>query len=255
MKYLSIGTTQIFKDLMLDIKNQDNAKFSGGIWATEQNEKFDNYNPWIDYILSNPHILFHKNLISNGELSGVLITLKSNAKIFNLIKRNDLEFLKQKYSNGNGWINFELLSQDYDGIYINLFSLQRELEDRDLEGIRTFAVNSLNIFNIDAISYYQEIKVIIDKELIFNRYEIPNYKIIVDDNKKTILASSPLCTQVIGNIINYLKSHNLELSASNFNLVKQLFQEEIKNAISELTDSKNDLNLEDLLIRKCFTSI
>lgn len=255
MKYLSVGLTNIYRELFLDIKNGKDAKFSGGIWATEQLENIDRYNPWVDYILSNPYILFYKNLLNKDSLSGVLITLKDDAKIFNLKHKSDLEFLKTNYPSNNGWIDFETLSKDYDAIYVNVFYLKNELDKEEADIINTFAVSSLTIFNADAISYYQKAYILIDKGLAFNKYELPTYKIIISDEKKYLQSISVKCKELIEKIKDYLMENNIALNASTYNQIKSIFHEEINNAIREFSDSKNDPNLEEVLIRKCFTSI
>lgn len=73
--------------------------------------------------------------------------------------------------------------------------------------------------------------------------------------KKYLQSISVKCKELIEKIKDYLMENNIALNASTYNQIKSIFHEEINNAIREFSDSKNDPNLEEVLIRKCFTSI
>ena len=175
--YLSVGTNKILKDLEQPIKN-GNPKPTGGLWATIYDESYPNYNPWIEVLSTKPHILFYKNPKGNPFIiPSVLITLKDSARIFKLNNINQLEFLKKHYPTNDNWIDFESLSQDYDGLYIDLFAVCKDAPFKIKRQLAPFAISSLIIFNLNSIKYYQEATVNIEPydyefETEFNFYEI-----------------------------------------------------------------------------------
>lgn len=175
--YLSVGTNQLIKELHQPIKN-GNPKPNGGLWATINDENYSNYNPWIEYLSINPHIIFYKNKKSNPFLlPAVLITLKESAKIFMLKNINQMEYLKKYYPTSENWIDFEKLSEDYDGIFIDLTELYKNASKEDKKKIASFSVSSLILFNLDCIKHYQQATVDIEPfdyeyEREFIKYEI-----------------------------------------------------------------------------------
>ena len=153
MQYLSVGTNQILADLHQPIRNGQ-IKPTGGLWATIHDPNYPNYNPWIEVLSIHPHILFYKNLHSNPFLlPASLITLNTNAKIFIIKTKNQLEFLKKYYPTNDDWIDFEKLSQDFDGIFLDLDRILQNISPEDRRKIKTFAVSTLIIINLNCITH------------------------------------------------------------------------------------------------------
>lgn len=240
MEFLSVGTDYLSSDLFQNIENTASSKPYGGIWATPQNPNFPNYNEWADYLCRNPHILYYKSDYP-FLLPASLLTLKENANIFNISSLEDLNFLKQEFP-FNNWIDFEKLSQYYDGIYINLSKL-KELSQKDIEKLLTFSVNTLIIFNPNTIKHYKSANISIE----FTS-SIPEYKINIDTSTNYIEPPSIDITILIETIRRYISDNNIENTQENYELIRRIFSEKIKETLKYNHAPKKEL----LLIRKVF---
>lgn len=240
MEFLSVGTDYLSSDLFQSIENTASSKPYGGIWATPQNPNFPYYNEWIDYLCRNPHILYYKSDYP-FLLPATLITLKENANIFNISSLENLNFLKQEFP-FNNWIDFEKLSQYYDGIYINLSKL-KELSQKDIEKLLTFSVNTLIIFNPNAIKHYKSANISIE----FTS-SIPEYKINIDTSTNYIEPPSIDITILIETIRRYISDNNIKNTKENYELIRRIFNEKIKETLKYNHAPKKEL----LLIRKVF---
>lgn len=200
MQYLSVGTNQILADLHQPIRNGQ-IKPTGGLWATIHDPNYPNYNPWIEVLSIHPHILFYKNLHSNPFLlPASLITLNTNAKIFIIKTKNQLKFLKKYYPTNDDWIDFEKLSQDFDGIFLDLDRILQNISPEDRRKIKTFAVSTLIIFNLNCIKHYQKATVdIVPFDFEFEN-EFTDYQIIIDEEIKHISDSSQEFSSLIADI-------------------------------------------------------
>ncbi len=201
-KYLTIGTNQILADLHQPIRNGQ-IKPTGGLWATIHDPNYPNYNPWIEILSLHPHILFYKTLHRNPFLlPASLITLTDNANIFTISTPYQLEFLKKYYPTSDNWIDFEKLSQDFDGFFLDLDNIIKDLLPDDREKVKEFAVSTLIIFNLNAIKHYQEATVdIVPFDFEFEN-EFTEYQIIVDAQIKQISEKSNEFASLIINIKN-----------------------------------------------------
>lgn len=192
-RYLTVGTNDIKTDIFRKIQDSPlngSIKPSGGLWLTDFNLSFPNYNSWVDYILSHPYILFYKNKSSDPFIQPCsIISLKDNVNIFYLSNLEQYEFLIKNYDKNKNRFSFEQLSHYYDGIYIDLFSLMDFLPPDNIKLFLTFGVNSLILFNLDCIDYYHPgiIKIEpFDYECNLNRGFI-HYDIKWDNEKKGYL--------------------------------------------------------------------
>ena len=178
-KYLSVGKSTLNSNLFMNIKN-NGIKPLGGLWATKQDTQKRNSNAWIEHIFENPPILLFKY---NNNLDSILLTLEDNANIFILKTQKDLEFLKINFPSENGLIDYESISKCYDGLFINIHQL-------DVTAMMKFSVNSLILFNLDCINYYQKCKISIeshDFEEYYGEYrEFTDYIISVDEEKQQV---------------------------------------------------------------------
>lgn len=157
-KYLSVGTNLIKNELFREIQDSSKSgsiKPSGGFWLTEFNKDFPKYNSWVDYILYiYPYVLFYKTNGNNPfKQKCVLVTLKDCANIYNLSNLQEYNYLLDNYS-VNEEISFRKLSDDYDGVYVDLSSLLKCLDSKDYAKVRSFGVNTLLLFNLGCIDYY-----------------------------------------------------------------------------------------------------
>ena len=159
MEYLTVGTNEIKKELFIPIKdNEVNIyKPKGGLWLTEYNEKYKNYNAWVDYLIDNPDIFFYKNREANiWKQPCSLVTLKENTNIFMLENNTDYSYLKNNYPLDDKRFSYEMLVHKYDGSYVDTLKLLKDTNDNNaLKLIMQFAVNSLVLFNLDCIDYYK----------------------------------------------------------------------------------------------------
>lgn len=233
MNYLSIGTNTLNKDLFLDIKNTSTSKPQGGIWATEHELRYTTYNSWVDYLCDHPHLLFYKNY-GFPNLPAVYLTLEENAKIFNLATEEDINYLKEQYPYNN-WIDFEKLSKDYDGIFINTYALHHNPQ------IKPYSVNTLILFNPNSIKYYQVTTVVIERLDIDNPAEMYEYRIDISEEK--IIPKESL------NYIELFEKAKEYLMINNQGTKEETIEKFLKEFMSDNFPHK------DLLARKLTTSI
>ena len=191
MKYLTVGTRKISYELfspVMDVCEQ--IKPIGGLWLTEYNEAHKNYNVWVEYLINNPQVLFYMSRnYSMWENPCSLVTLKDNTNIFYLKNKEDLKYLIVNYPHNNGNFSYQQISNIYDGIFIDMYKLLNQVSNYELcRQLFKFSVNSLILFNLDCIDYYQPGIVSIEP---FNyecdECEIQNYEINIENVKKKIL--------------------------------------------------------------------
>lgn len=252
--YLSVGTNQILEDLHQPIKN-GKPKPSGGLWATIYDKNYPNYNPWIEFLSITPHVLFYKRSKSNPFLiPAVLITLKDSARIFTLKNNSQLEFLKKYYPTSDNWIDFENLSKDYDGIFIDLASIYHDVDTIDKCQLAEFAVSSLIVFNLDCIKHYQKATVDIEPFDYEYEHEFSIYQIIIEDELQDIMSIDADTEK----LINQIKSENPipPMDEKSFNTK---YDELLTNFITTFKEKKASTEspevLKLLLSRHIFRSI
>jgi hypothetical protein len=190
MQYLTVGTREITSEAFTCVEDTDirNIKPRGGIWLTRY--QGENYNEWIDFIIDDPVIFYYKSRdYSLWEQPCSLVTLKDDAEIFNLCHRNDLEYLLNNYPIDKYKFSYKKMSMTYDGIYIDMYSLLREVKDDELrQRIYKFGVNTLILFNIECIDYYEPGTVSITPfDYEYGACEFPEYKINIKKEKKKVL--------------------------------------------------------------------
>ena len=130
----------------------------------------------------------------------------------------------------------------YDGIYINLSKL-KELSQKDIEKLLTFSVNTLIIFNPNTIKHYKSANISIE----FTS-SIPEYKINIDTSTNYIEPPSIDITILIETIRRYISDNNIENAKENYELIRRIFSEKIKETLKYNHAPKKEL----LLIRKVF---
>lgn len=249
MNYLTVGTNKISTDLFQNIENKSGPKPYGGIWATPHNELYTGYNEWVDFLCVNSYMLYYKNSNDPYNLPACFITLKDDVQIFEISKKEDIEYLKQKFPH-NDWIDFEKLSQHYDGIYINFNKLKHNLDKDMLNQILPYVVSTLILFNPYCIKYYQKAQVTLER--IGNATNpLLEYKIIIEEKKETIENPNKKIETLLESIRKFIQENHLSLNEESFELIKKIFNIDIKETLSSIDISKSEL----LLIRKSFQSI
>lgn len=192
MKYLTVGTRELREDLLYkieDIEDISHIKPRGGLWLTKQYDDCKTFNEWVDYIIENPRILCLKNkspYIFTQPCS--LVTLKEDAKVFNLNTMDKFKELIRKYPYENTKFSYEELSKDYDGIYVDIHGVIRdEKREKIVDQFRRFSIDSLILFNLDCIDYYQSGNIEIEPfDLEFPTYDY-YYEINIEDERKRVI--------------------------------------------------------------------
>jgi len=156
--FLTVGTSSIQKEFMrpiIEAPNNYSTKPYGGIWLTEYD--MINGNEWLMHLLSSG-FLFHQKFSKEA----CVIHLKDDAKILTINTKEDLLKYASIYPNKTQklllnqaliLLDFQKISQEYDGIYFN--ARNQSLSQYKDE----WAVNSLNLFNLDAIKCYEPLTI------------------------------------------------------------------------------------------------
>ena len=192
MKYLTVGTDEIREDLLKRVEDTDlrsSMKPRGGLWLTEFDENLVNFNRWVDFMMLRPNILFHKNRGSNPFIQPCsIVTLNDDTNLYVLHNRESLDYLMKCFPY-DGKFSYEDLSHYYDGIYVDLGGLYHSDYDKNvLSKFSSFDVNSLILFDLGCIDYYQSGSVVIepfdpDDSYSHDRY----YEINYNKEKKKVL--------------------------------------------------------------------
>lgn len=247
MGYLSIGSGFISSDLFLKIKNTDGIKPTGGIWATNYDLKYENYNEWVDYLCANPYILYYQNVENPHKLSATHIILKEDANIFMLDSLEKIMFLKEKYPY-NGWVDFEKMALFYDGIYVDIHKIMDIKDELSYMIAKAFSVSTLLLFNPYSIKYYQKASVDLSNIDFNNRYEFGEYTITLE-NKLLQVQDTSLDVQILIEIIKrYIIKNNIQINGENIEKIKKIFQ----GSINEALKYQNIPQKDSLLVRKVF---
>ena len=247
--YLHVGTNYLNNITFQSVKDDIFPnKPNGGLWLTCQDPKNTIGNEWIEYLSWHPFIAIYAHYLNlNGTMVCLLIELKNNAKIFTLDSFNKLNYLNQKYPKDN-FFSYEALSQDYDGIYIDIYKFYSLPIYK--EYFEQFSVNTLLLFNFDCISHYFPGSITIedlDENYNFNFYQINL------SSKKQEITPIPLKYQLFQAKVNkflikYLKEQEIKITNINnsqtlINLVKEKYDLEIKTLAHENNLSESQLTL------------
>ncbi len=160
---------------------------------TVYDERYPNYNEWVDYMLEDSNTFYFKSLnYSIWEQPCSLVALKEDANILVLDSREKLDRLRQKHPLANDKFSYEAISNMYDGIIVDmnklLYNGDTVSDDKTRRQINRFGVNSLILFNLDCIDYYQSGVVSIEPfDFEYGYNEGTSYTINIEDTKKKIL--------------------------------------------------------------------
>lgn len=156
MKYLNVGINSIDETKFNPIKNRNSKKPFGGLWTTKYQN--NGYSSMIDYYCNYPEFLENKYPGYSEGIPGVIITLKSDAKIFELDSFEKLQYLKDNFSL-NDWFDYEKLAKYYDGISIEI----SKFKHKDDDPFKSFAVDTTILFNLESIESYEKITITIEE--------------------------------------------------------------------------------------------
>lgn len=177
-EYIMIGapiiTREIFRKVLRPLNNYG-FKPSGGFWASEHANNIGYISDWFSYLLDANSIARYKNLNQS-----TIFTLKDNAKILIINNYEKTLELARKYpsyhhllgyyskiNNSNSIFDFEKLSKDYDGVYIDFKYFNNQMNTKVFDA---FSVSSLLLFNLDCIKEYRSTYINFD---IDNPYSFP----------------------------------------------------------------------------------
>ena len=180
-----------------------------------------------------------------------LYDLQQREKLWNIIEdmleANDSWFVKELGWWGRHWdvenyLMEKIFVPHLYRIRKNLSKL-KELSQKDIEKLLTFSVNTLIIFNPNAIKHYKSANISIE----FTS-SIPEYKINIDTSTNYIEPPSIDITILIETIRRYISDNNIENTQENYELIRRIFSEKIKETLKYNHAPKKEL----LLIRKVF---
>lgn len=197
--FLTVGIDYLDKKQFRNIRNRDQFKPINGLWTTHQDINVPWHNPWIDYLIFNNHSVFNLKYgqYTDYVLPAVFFTLKKKARILIISSRKDVENLHNNYPYGSNvfFVDYEKLSADYDGIFFNTYAIF-QCEHLDSEffntGVSPLCVNTLILFNLECIKYYQKSEVRITPYVSGNSVylEKGTYRIEVSNKHLPVLDSS-----------------------------------------------------------------
>lgn len=162
-KYIMIGAPIISKELFRNVlRPLDNYSFipNGGFWASEYIDNTE-ISAWNKYLQQRQEIAEAKDTCQS-----TIFTLKDDAKILTIENANDILELSKKYPSyhhilscienlnfSKTTFDFEMLSKDYAGIYVNYKNIYKENKNFTFDN---WEVNTLLLFNLDCIKEYQK---------------------------------------------------------------------------------------------------
>lgn len=232
-KFVHIGSSNIKKELFIDILN-DGIKPYGGFWACPNNNIEGSISDRTDYILENQEGRF----LRYNENKGCLFNLKENASILYLLTDNDVKNVKEKWSNGN-YIDYEKISKNYDAIYINPYSFSYNLRQNEFYN---WNIRSLLIFNLDCIDEYVpfEFEIIPNKGAYIKKVKQPQKIKSLPPNYYCI--KGLIYTLLKLKIEKQITNNSINVEQTKFELMK-----EFKNILDE-----NSYNMvETIIINEC----
>lgn len=186
-EYIMIGaptiSNEIFRKVLRPLNNYD-YKPTGGFWASNYIDRVYNISEWYNYLLDADGIARYKNMTQ-----GVIFTIKENAKILTIDNEKQIYDLAKKYPSYHYLLNsydknpnkpvidFEELSQDFDGIYIDYDKI---MVNTNTNVFQCWSINTLLIFNLNCIKEYKSVDI---KKNEYGYYKLPYIEKISDTKK------------------------------------------------------------------------
>lgn len=233
-QYVTVGTktisSNIFRRILRPLNNFA-FKPTGGLWASTFNEYI--ISEWYDYIITeSTDLMLYKNI----DTASIFI-LKDDAKILKLESYDKVIELAKKYpsyhhmlglcetlTKQNAIFDFEELSKEYDGVYVDYYKINFSGE---IETFKTWSINTLLLFNINCIDSYQSIDIIPQNP--YDSEELP--KIVSISDKKIVSKPSDIYMHL-------------------YQYTKKLFKD-LSIFYSNITDYNNYLEVITEIIKRC----
>lgn len=244
-QYVSIGAKTLSKDIFRNVlRPLDNYSFkpSGGLWSSVHYEYM--ISEWLDYVLtSHQSLLYYKNMTIAS-----IFTLKEDANILKVNTPEEVRLLERKYpsyhhqlgfysslSINESIFDFEALSKEYDGIYLNYYRIA-------LDSFSAWSVNTLLLFNLDCIKSYKNFDITLphtleDFPIIQNESEELTIKDQSDVYKYLYNYTKILFNELMPNLLNITDYNNLweNITISGNKCIQIILKEKQK----ELQELKN----------------
>ena len=189
-KYLSVGKDEIREDSFYGVMDTDKLKPNGGLWLTQHVS--EDFNSWVDCILYDEDLryLWFKDRTRKNffEQPCCAVSLIHKAHLYVLHNDQSFDYLMKCFSSNGDFFSYENLSKFYDGIYVSLSGyLYHDYKEIVSKMRSEFVEDSLLLFNLDCINYYQSGKVCIPP-FDYECGERPgSYEIKLDNTRKRVL--------------------------------------------------------------------
>lgn len=271
-KYIMVGASIITRDLFRNVLrplNNYGFKPSGGFWASELINYRYTISDWFTYLSYDAiSIARYKNLNDS-----IIFTLKDDAKIITMDTTDKVLELADKYpsyhhilgyhselSDRNKIFDYEKLSQDYDGIYVNFNYFNNQFKTNVFD---SFSANSLLLFNLDCIKEYQSAPIIFDLDNPYSLPYINEDKIStptnIDNESNEHLILSQLSKEIFNNLMIQYDTHIftdydnffskvVENISTTMSIITKNESEKIQK-IKQLLKSKNMQVREELIVQ------
>lgn len=239
-QYIMIGAPIITKELFRNIlRPLNNYSFipSGGFWASEYINDYE-ISAWNKYLHDIPELAANKDINQS-----TIFTLKSNAKIQNIETYEDIIKLAQKYPSYHhtlGYIDdiddrkisfdFEMLSQDYDGIYVNYKNISKENKTIIF---KDWAVNTLLLFNLDCIKEYQKVFITNEYGYSYIKDEDISNPIQIEEESYNHKILSQISFDIYKELINKYNSYNFKDYQEYFKKIIEISKKVIEIMLEE----------------------
>jgi len=177
-KYIMVGAPIITKEIFRNVlRPLDNYSFkpNGGFWSSKHISNMGTISDWFTYLQEARSIAGYKDINQS-----TIFTLKDSANILVVDTPEQVLALAEEYpsyhhilgyfreiTEANTIFDFEKLSQDYDGIYINFNAFLNQMRTTVFDRLGS---NSLLLFNLDCIQEYQTAPIVFN---IDNPYSFP----------------------------------------------------------------------------------
>lgn len=166
--FITVDTEVIRDELMIPVQRpQDTYTFKPrkGLWATIYRGEDGNVCDWLNFLQNNEaykKMIFKKAAIFKLKNSANICVIRTKEDVERLSIQypslhHKLSFYKKKLLLKCFPINYETLLDDYDGVYIDLEQLPKEMLREDRE-FYAFDVSSLILSNTNCIEYYQSVE-------------------------------------------------------------------------------------------------
>lgn len=233
-QYVTIGTktisSNVFRNILRPLNNYS-FKPTGGLWASTFNKYM--ISDWYEYMMYEGSYL---QAIKNVK-EAAIFSLKDNAKILTIDSCEQINELSKKYpsyhhilglyeqvNENNKIFDYEELSKEYDGIYVNYYKINFSGK---IQAFKDWSVNTLLLFNINCIDNYQSINIAPHNP--YDSEDLPKI-VSISDNK----------------IINMPSETYLYL----YQYVKNIFNESLVH-YSNIVDYDKYLEMITEIIKKC----